>query len=127
MAKTVVLEGASETYLAVLPAPYQVDLKRFAEIVGEPVQLATEERIRDLFPDCELGAIPPFGRLYGVNTYIDRTLTGDREFVFPAGGHSDALRMNYKDFEGLAQPEVCSFAVKSGEPQKTMAESRRVH
>jgi len=112
MAKAVVLEGRAQKYLAVLPASYHVDLGRFAEIVGEPVHLASETTIRELFPDCELGAIPPFGRLYGVPVFLDVALAVGREVVFPAGSHSDAVRMSYQDFEELARPEVCSFAVK---------------
>jgi Ala-tRNA(Pro) deacylase len=128
MAKTVVLQGQSQTYLAVLPASRYVDLSRFGKIVGEAVRLATEEHIRGLFPDCELGAIPPFGKLYGVRTYVDESLTGDREIVFTAGGHSDAMRMNYRDFQGLSQPEICSFATAGGrQPPKTTAPSERVH
>lgn len=112
MAKTVILEGRAQSYLAVLPASYRVDLDRMAEVVGEPVRLASEDKIRELFPDCELGAIPPFGRLYGVPVYLDVTLAVGQEIVFPAGSHSDALRMSYQDFEDLARPEICSFAVK---------------
>jgi Ala-tRNA(Pro) deacylase len=112
MAKTVVLEGRAQSYLVVLPASYHVDLYRMGEIVGEAVHLAPEDKIRELFPDCELGAIPPFGRLYGVPVYMDVALAIGREIVFPAGSHSDALRMNYQDFEDLARPEICSFAVK---------------
>ena len=112
MAKTVVLEGGAQSYLAVLPASYHVDLDRMAEVVEEPVHPASEDKIRELFPDCELGAIPPFGRLYGVPVSLDVTLAVGREIVFPAGSHSDAFRMSYQDFEELARPEVCSFAVK---------------
>ncbi|HVB34578.1 MAG TPA: YbaK/EbsC family protein [Patescibacteria group bacterium] len=128
MAKAVILQGPSQSYMAVLPACYQVDLDRIARAVGEPVKLASEERIRDLFPDCELGAIPPFGRLYGVETYVDETLAGEKDIVFPAGSHSDALRMSYQDFQGLAEAEVCSFAAKTGaKPRKRMPETGRVH
>lgn len=114
MAKAVLLEGDGNTYLAVLPASYHVDLERFGKVAGEPVRLAGEEKIRELFPDCELGAIPPFGRLYGVPVYVDVWLALDREIVFPAGSHSNAVRMSYEDFESLARPEVCSFATKDG-------------
>ena len=117
VAKTVVLEGKKQSYLAVLPASYQVDLARFSTIVGEPVRLASEEKIRDLFPDCELGAVPPFGRLYGVPVYMDVALAVGREIVFPAGSHSDAVRMAYSDFEDLARPEICSFAVRNFVPR----------
>ncbi len=114
MAKAVLLEGNGNTYLAVLPASHHVDLDRFALVAGEPVRLASEDKIRELFPDCDLGAIPPFGRLYGVPVYVDVWLALDREIVFPAGSHSNAVRMTYQDFENLARPEICSFAAKDG-------------
>jgi Ala-tRNA(Pro) deacylase len=114
MAKAVVLQGNGQSYLAVLPASHHVDLNRFSEIAGEPVTLASEEKIRELFPDCELGAIPPFGRLYGVPVYVDVSLALDREIIFPAGTHREAVRMSYQDFESLTRPEVCSFANKDG-------------
>jgi Ala-tRNA(Pro) deacylase len=110
LAKTVVLVGKSQSYLAVLPASHYVDLDRFADTVGEPVSLAAETKIADLFPDCELGAIPPFGRLYGLPVYVDVALAGEEEIIFPAGTLSDAIRMRYEDFAGLARPEVASFA-----------------
>jgi Ala-tRNA(Pro) deacylase len=112
LAKTVVLEGKAQCYLAVLPASYHVDLGRVAGVAGEPLHLASEEKFHELFPDCELGAIPPFGRLYGVPVFLDVTLAVGEEIVFPAGSHGDALRMSYADFEELARPEVCSFAIK---------------
>jgi Ala-tRNA(Pro) deacylase len=110
LAKTVILVGKTQAYVAVLPASSHVDLDKFAEIVGEPVSLAKEAKITDLFPDCELGAIPPFGRLYGLPVYVDVELAADEEIVFPAGTLSDAIRMRYEDFAGLARPEVASFA-----------------
>lgn len=128
MAKTVVMQGQSESYLAVLPASHLIDLDRFAKIVGEPVRLATEDRIRDLFPDCELGSIPPFGRLYGLRTYVDVTLASQNEIVFPAGSHSDAARMSYRDFQGLTEPEVCSFAIKGRrQTHETISDTPKVH
>lgn len=111
VAKTVVLVGKSQSYLAVLPASSRVDLRKFSEVVGEPVSLASEDKIADLFPDCELGAIPPFGRLYGVPVYVDTSLAEEGEIIFPAGSPSDAVRMKYADFAGLARPEQASFAM----------------
>lgn len=124
MAKAVVLEGRDQSYLAVLPASYHVDLARMAEVVGESVHLASEDKIRELFPDCELGAIPPFGRLYGVPVYVDVSLALDREIVFPAGTHREAVRMSYQDFESLARPEVCSFANKDGGRRRAAVRKR---
>jgi Ala-tRNA(Pro) deacylase len=108
-AKSVVLRGMEKTYLAVLPADHQVDLYRFSRLVGEPVRLATEREIADMFPDCELGAVPPFGRLYGLPVYVDVSLASSEQIAFPAGTHRDSVLMRFEDFEGLALPEVCSF------------------
>lgn len=127
LAKAVLLEGNGNTYLAVLPASHHVDLDRFSAMAGEPVHLASEEKIRELFPDCELGAIPPFGRLYGVPVYVDVWLALDREIVFPAGSHSNAVRMAYQDFESLARPEVCSFAAKEGSHRTAAVRQGRKH
>lgn len=109
-AKSVVLQGVSNTYLAVLPASHQVDLYRFSRLVGKPVRLATEREIADLFPDCEVGAVPPFGRLYGLPVYVDVSLATGKQIIFPAGTHRDCVLMSFDDFEALALPEVCSFA-----------------
>jgi Ala-tRNA(Pro) deacylase len=114
VAKSVLLEGKEQCYLAVLPFPDEIDLDRFGKIVGEPVRPAPEARLRDLFPDCELGAIPPFGRLYGVSTYADESLAEEGSIVFSAGVRGNAVRMRFQDYHDLALPEMCSFAVKGG-------------
>jgi Ala-tRNA(Pro) deacylase len=80
-----------------------------AAAVGRPVRLASEEEFRSLFPDCELGAMPPFGALYNLPVYMDESLTRDKEVVFNAGTHHDAVRMSFEDFVRLASPKVCSF------------------
>jgi Ala-tRNA(Pro) deacylase len=71
--------------------------------------LATELELSDLFPDCELGAMPPFGILYDLPVYIDESLAKDKEVVFNAGTHRDAVRMAYEDFVRLAKAKVCAF------------------
>jgi Ala-tRNA(Pro) deacylase len=65
-----------------------------------------------IFPDCELGAMPPLGELYDLPVYVDESLAGDKEIIVNAGTHRDAIRMNYDDLVGLARPVVCSFAAK---------------
>jgi Ala-tRNA(Pro) deacylase len=113
IAKTVVLlAGAQdeEMLLAILPGSKHVKFDKLAAAVGKPVRLASESEFSRLFPDCELGAMPPFGALYNLPVYVDESLAKDEEVVFNAGTHHDAVRMRYDDFVRLAQPKVCSFA-----------------
>jgi Ala-tRNA(Pro) deacylase len=113
VAKTVVLRAGpagEDTILAVLPGSRHAKLDKLSAAVGKPVRLATELEISDLFPDCELGAMPPFGALYNLPVYVDESLAKDKEVVFNAGTHHDAVRMSYEDFVRLAKPKICSFA-----------------
>jgi Ala-tRNA(Pro) deacylase len=112
LAKTVVLNGAKGIYVAVLPATHRIDLKKMKEVAGESVRLASEGEVGKLFPDCELGAMPPFGELYGIPVFVDASLAADEEIVFNAGTHQEAIRMAYADFERLVRPKVSSFAVQ---------------
>ena len=114
MAKAVVVhvEEGQDTILAVLPTCYHVDLKKLGKILGKSVRLATEDEFAKLFPDCELGAMPPFGHLYGLPVYVDESLAEDPEIVFNAGTHREAIRMRFEDFKRLAQPVICSFVGK---------------
>jgi Ala-tRNA(Pro) deacylase len=112
MAKTVVLragENERETILAVLPGPKHVNLDKLAKVLGTPVRLATELEFSELFPDCELGAMPPFGALYDLPVYVEESLAKDKEVVFNAGTHRDVVRMTYEDFIRLAKPKICLF------------------
>jgi Ala-tRNA(Pro) deacylase len=110
MAKVVIVKVRERFMLTVLPASWNVDLHRLRTVLATPqVRLATEDEIRDLFPDCELGAMPPFGNLYGLDVYVDQSLTEDEEIVFQAGTHSEAIRMRYWDFAGLVFPVVAEF------------------
>jgi Ala-tRNA(Pro) deacylase len=74
--------------------------------------LATEGEFSSLFPDCEIDAIPPLGELYGLRVFVDESLAADKEIIFNAGTHRDAIRMTYDDFVSLAKPTECSFATK---------------
>jgi Ala-tRNA(Pro) deacylase len=112
LAKTVVLSAGEEMILAVLPAPNHVRLDKLADEMGKPVRLATEQEFSSLFPDCEPGAMPPFGSLYNLPVYVDESLAADEAIVFNAGTHRDAIRMRYADFVRLAKPTICSFARK---------------
>jgi Ala-tRNA(Pro) deacylase len=112
LAKTVVLRAGEDTILAVLPAAPHANLEKLASLLGKPVRLATEQEFSSLFPDCELGAMPPFGELYGLPVYVDESLAADEEIVFNAGTHRDAIRMRYADFARLVKPVVSAFASK---------------
>ena len=110
MAKVVIVKVQERFVMTVLPASWNVDLHRLRTVFAtHRVRLATEDEITGLFPDCELGAMPPFGNLYGLPVYVDQSLTEDEEIVFQAGTHSDAIRMRYWDFASLAFPVVEEF------------------
>jgi Ala-tRNA(Pro) deacylase len=113
MAKTLVLKAGDETLLAVLPAAHHANLEALSSVIGKAVRLATEPEFISLFPDCELGAMPPFGSLYHLPVYVDESLSADEEILFNAGTHREAIRMKYLDFERLAKPTICAFASKS--------------
>ena len=112
MAKTVVVRAGKETALAVLPASCHVNLTRLGKMVGAEPRLASEAEFIDKFPDCELGAMPPFGNLYSLPVYVDERLAADEEIVFNAGTHHDAIRMRYGDFARLTHATVGEFAEK---------------
>jgi Ala-tRNA(Pro) deacylase len=112
LAKTTILKADGKFVMAVLPAPCKVNLDRLRRETGaKSVVVAAEEEFRSLFPECELGAMPPFGNLYGVPVYVEEQLAEDESIVFNAGTHTEALRMDYKDFARLVKPKVMSFGV----------------
>jgi Ala-tRNA(Pro) deacylase len=110
LAKVVVVRAGDKYALAVCPATYRVDLSRLSEAVGAPVRLANESEMQGLFKDAELGAEPPFGDLYGLDTWVDGSLADQDEIVFDAGTHTDFIRMSYADFERIAKHKVARFA-----------------
>jgi Ala-tRNA(Pro) deacylase len=97
--------------LAVLPAPRQVDLARLKKALGaRKVELAGEDEFRERFPECEVGAMPPFGNLYALPVYVAEELTADEVIAFNAGTHTELVRMAYADFARLVTPQVVEFA-----------------
>ena len=110
MAKVVIVKVKERFVTTVLPATEKVDVQRLRKLFGtHRVRLATEEEITQLFPDCELGAMPPLGTLYGLPVYVDRSLTGDGQIFFEGGTHSETIRMRYWDFAALVFPVVTEF------------------
>lgn len=113
-AKTVIIKIDDKIAMAVLPASYHVDFKLLQEIFGtKKVALATESEFKFWFPDCEVGAMPPFGNLYDMEVYVAETLAEDEEIAFNAGTHTEMIKMKYKDFERLVQPRVFRFSWKT--------------
>jgi len=111
MAKSVLLRTGHGHVLAVVPATHQVDLDEIRDCLGEEsVEMACEEEMEQLFPDCERGAMPPFGSLYHLPTIVDRSLTKDEEIVFEAQSHEEAIRMTYRDYEAIEHPRMGQFA-----------------
>lgn len=112
LAKTVMVDLDGRLAMAVLPAPYHVDLTLLSKAVGgAPVAIAAEEDFKDVFAECEVGAMPPFGNLYGIEVFVAKALTEDDEIVFNAGTHTELIRMKYQDFEMLVRPTVLPMAV----------------
>lgn len=110
-AKVVMANVDGRLTMLVLPGPYRVDTARLRGAIGaREARLAAEDEFAKLFPDCELGAMPPFGNLYNVPVVVDRSLTQDPKIVFNAGSHRETMTVGYKDFERLVQPKVAEFA-----------------
>ena len=111
LAKTVVVKTDNNYALVVLPACLKINLKNLSGAMsGKHVAIAEEGEFQNMFPDCEVGAMPPFGNLYSLPVYVARALSDDEEIVFNAGTHTDMIRMSYRDFEKLVRPTVADFS-----------------
>ena len=112
LAKTVVIKLDGELALCVLPATYQIDFDQLRELLGtERVELADESEFKDRFPGCELGAMPPFGNLYGMRTYVADTLCEDEQIAFNAGSHTVSMILDREDYLAAAAPaDVFDFS-----------------
>jgi Ala-tRNA(Pro) deacylase len=109
-AKTVIVMIEDEMAMVVLPASRRLVLSDLREMLDTShVRLASEAEFRDRFPDCELGAMPPLGNLYGMKTYVSGELAEEREIAFNAGTHTEVISLRYADFEELVQPLVLDF------------------
>jgi len=106
----IVFKDGTMTMLA-LPANLRVNLSKAAEAIGvREVRLAHEDEFQAAFPDCDVGAMPPFGNLYDIETYVDKNLEQSQEIVFNAGTHEDTIHVQYADFKRLVHPKVAEFA-----------------
>jgi len=110
VAKVVIVKAGDAFAMCILPATYVLDMKRAKKALGaKSVRLATEEEIAGLFPDCEVGAMPPFGAEYQLPVYVEEHLSADEQILVPAGTHEDSVLLAWADYERLAQPKVASF------------------
>jgi Ala-tRNA(Pro) deacylase len=120
LAKTVIVKVKDGYAMAVLPASHRINFDLLKEAMAtKDIRLANEKEFEDIFPDCDVGAMPPFGNLYNLPVYIASALSEGKEIVFNAGTHTDVIRMSYSDFEKLVNPIVASFSEHSGKSSPT--------
>jgi len=113
VAKTVLVKAGVDYVLTVLPATSRVNMTRLSDALGldpDAVRLATAEEVARLFPNCEPGAIPPFGRLYGLMTVVDAALADQPEIVFGANTRHEGVRMRFVDYQAVEAPQRANFA-----------------
>ena len=109
-AKTVIIKIDDQLAMAVLPYNRKVILQDLRELTGiDNVRFAAEDEFKSLFPDCEVGAMPPFGNLYGMDVFVSPSLEEEEEIAFNAGTHTEVITMAYRDFQRLVRPKVLSF------------------
>jgi len=114
LAKTVIVKLDDALAMAVVPASFHVDLELLREAAGaKTVEVATEREFKDAFPDCETGAMPPFGNLYGMAVYADASLAENEEITFNAGTHRELVRMDWADMARLVSPKVVNLTHRS--------------
>ena len=113
MAKTVMIKNDGKMAMAVLPANFKIDFDKLKKITGsQNVELASEEEFKYMFPDCEIGAMPPFGNLYDMQVFVAESLAEDEDIDFNAGTHRELIKIKYKDFEKLVKPNAGKFSLK---------------
>jgi Ala-tRNA(Pro) deacylase len=112
LAKVVMLKSGDKHLMVVLAADHHIDLEKVERVLGKPVSLDKENEFKSLFPDTATGAMPPFGNLYGLPTYVDEWLAEQDYIVFEAGTHTDAIKMSYGDYERIVKPNRGDLAVK---------------
>ncbi|MDX1671942.1 MAG: YbaK/EbsC family protein [Balneolaceae bacterium] len=113
MVKTVITKVDGDMKMVVLDSNHEVDFDQIKdELDADQVSLASEDEFEDLFPGCELGAMPPFGNLFDMETYVAESLTDNDLIAFNAGTHKELVKMSYADFEELVDPTIIPLAVR---------------
>ena len=111
LAKTVMVKVDGTMAMAVLPASYHVDMDHLKQLTSaSTVELASEQEFKNMFPGSEVGAMPPFGNLYGMQVFVSKALAEDEEIAFNAGSHTELVRLPYRDFAELVKPEVIGLS-----------------
>ena len=111
VAKPVIVKADGKYLMCVLSACYKIDFRALKEQLGATsIELAEEEQIAEMFPDCQIGAEPPFGNLYDLPTIMDRALLSDDYIIFQAGTHDTAIRMAMSDYRRLVAPGILDFS-----------------
>ncbi len=111
LAKTLIIHADDTYYMMVMPADHRLDEHRVQQLIkAKHLHLAHEEDLKPLFPDCELGAMPPFGNLYALQVYVDKSLSNDDEIVFNACSHTKSIRLKMNDYLRLVNPIVAEFS-----------------
>ena len=112
LAKTVIVQVDGTLCMAVVPAPCHVDLKVLKTMLqAKLVEVASESEFKSHFPDCETGAMPPFGNLYGMVVFADESLSHQKDIAFNAGSHRELVQMGWSDFERLVHPKLMSLGI----------------
>ncbi len=112
LAKTVMVKIDGKMAMVVLPSSYKIDFDLLKDVTNaEQIELAEEDEFSSLFPNCQVGTMPPFGNLYDMDVYVAEALTKAEEIAFAAGSHSELIKLAYKDFEKLVKPVVKQFSL----------------
>lgn len=109
-AKTVIVKVDGKCAMLVLPASRRVDLASVTALLGGDAMLAQESEVRPLFPDCDLGAEPPFGSQYGLATYVDESLSRQDRIAIRTGNHTDLVMLTYADYDRVEHPRLARFS-----------------
>ena len=112
LAKTVMVKIDNRMTMIVLPSAYKIDFDLLKTATNaKTIELASEEEFIDMFPDCDVGAMPPFGNLYKMEVFVAESLTKDEEIAFSAGSHTELIKMAYKDYAKLVQPSILKISM----------------
>lgn len=114
LAKTVMVKLDGKMAMVVLPAPDKVSAHRLKEVTGaREVELASEKEFADLFPTCEVGAMPPFGNLWDLEVFADSHLREDEDIVFNAGSHTELVKLSFAEYERLVRPKIADISTRN--------------